>query len=199
LRAPGSVHALGALLAPRGQPNVSHRGMVVPEQQGPGQQRATAAPPPANAAPPPAGTAIKEGLCYGKAEAAVLAALTPTLLLAHLAGLSGWQGVAGVSGADAERGLLAAALAACSVFALRCDSGLQRRGGGLGASRGRASAAAVVHRALALLSDGTTRQRVTCVPDMHHPFTCCLQEVGAAHQGRHWGQVGVHVSPPEAA
>lgn len=66
-----------------------------------------------------AGTCIKEGLCYGKPEAAALALLTPTLLLAHLAGLAGWQGNGGFGGADVERGLLAAALGACVVFAAR--------------------------------------------------------------------------------
>lgn len=33
------------------------------------------------------GVAVKEGLCYGKAEAAMLALLLPTLLLGHLSGL----------------------------------------------------------------------------------------------------------------
>ena len=35
------------------------------------------------------GLAIKEGLCYGKAEAALIAVLTPTILLGHLTGLAG--------------------------------------------------------------------------------------------------------------
>ena len=35
------------------------------------------------------GLAIKEGLCYGKAEAALIAVLTPTILLGHLTGLVG--------------------------------------------------------------------------------------------------------------
>lgn len=35
------------------------------------------------------GLGIKEGLCYGKPEAALLAALTPVLLLGHLTGLLG--------------------------------------------------------------------------------------------------------------
>jgi uncharacterized integral membrane protein len=32
---------------------------------------------------------VKEGLCYGKPEAALLALLTPLLLLGHLTGLLG--------------------------------------------------------------------------------------------------------------
>jgi uncharacterized integral membrane protein len=35
-----------------------------------------------------AGIAVKEGICYGKFEAAALAALLPALCLAHLSGLA---------------------------------------------------------------------------------------------------------------
>jgi uncharacterized integral membrane protein len=56
------------------------------------------------------GVAFKEGLCYGKAEAAGLFGATPLFLLGHLTGLLG---------EDGERGLLAAYTILLAVFALR--------------------------------------------------------------------------------
>lgn len=66
----------------------------------------------------PAGLAVKEGLCYGKAEAAALVLITPLLLLGHLTGI--------VHG-DAERGLLVAFVTFFCIFAARkytqvCDT-----------------------------------------------------------------------------
>lgn len=57
-----------------------------------------------------AGIAVKEGLCYGKPEAAGVAALLPLLLLGHLSG---------VLPAAALRVLLCASAAATGVFAGR--------------------------------------------------------------------------------
>lgn len=56
------------------------------------------------------GLAIKEGLCYGKAEAALIAVLTPTILLGHLTGLAG-DGV--------EAGLLAIWAGCVATFGAR--------------------------------------------------------------------------------
>lgn len=56
------------------------------------------------------GVAFKEGLCYGKAEAAGLFGATPLFLLGHLSGVVSQEG---------ERGLLAAFAILFSVFALR--------------------------------------------------------------------------------
>lgn len=57
-----------------------------------------------------AGVAIKEGICYGKPEAAALAALMPLLCLTHLSGLAP---------AEVEGGLLAAVCLVAAVFAGR--------------------------------------------------------------------------------
>ena len=54
------------------------------------------------------GVAFKEGLCYGKAEAAGLFGTVPLLLLGHLSGLVSPEG---------EAGLLAAFCILLSVFA----------------------------------------------------------------------------------
>eukprot|EP00775_Hariotina_reticulata_P003092 gene3092-3371_t len=55
------------------------------------------------------GVAIKEGLCYGKPEAAALAVLLPFLCLCHLVG----------AGAELQQGLVAAVCATAAVFAAR--------------------------------------------------------------------------------
>lgn len=56
------------------------------------------------------GLVFKEGLCYGKLEAAALVFVIPTLMLSHLSGVSdvGW-----------EKGLLAVWMALFAVFAAR--------------------------------------------------------------------------------
>lgn len=56
------------------------------------------------------GLVFKEGLCYGKIEAAALTFVIPTLLLGHLSGLMG---------EDVERVFLALWMALFTVFALR--------------------------------------------------------------------------------
>ena len=56
------------------------------------------------------GLAIKEGLCYGKAEAAVIAALLPVGLLGHLTG---------ALGEGAERGVATLLLLAMATFGAR--------------------------------------------------------------------------------
>jgi uncharacterized integral membrane protein len=58
------------------------------------------------------GVAIKEGICYGKPEAAGLAALVPLLLLGHLSQVT-------PTGSSAQQILLAATLATAAVFAGR--------------------------------------------------------------------------------
>ncbi len=57
-----------------------------------------------------AGVAFKEGLCYGKPEAAALFLVTPLLMLGHL---TGWVPELG------QRGLLAAMVVIMTVFAAR--------------------------------------------------------------------------------
>lgn len=59
---------------------------------------------------PPAGVAVKEGFCYGKWEAGVLAGCVPLLLLGHLTQLLPVQ---------AEQGLLAVTMGTMVVFAAR--------------------------------------------------------------------------------
>lgn len=61
-------------------------------------------------AAPAAGVAIKEGICYGKSEAAGLAVLLPLLCLSHLSGLAP---------AEVEQTLLVAVCGVAAVFAGR--------------------------------------------------------------------------------
>lgn len=62
------------------------------------------------AATAPAGVAIKEGICYGKPEAAGLAVLLPLLCLSHLSGLAP---------IEMEQLLLVAVCGVAAVFAAR--------------------------------------------------------------------------------